>query len=82
VNLEDQKKIQSVLDTLPLVEVSTIHESPRILASIKNAALSGWLDNDRLLLIKDSKLAIFRLSTKDIQTFSIPVESVHQVYLR
>ena len=82
VNLEDQKKIQSVLDTLPLVEVSTIHESPRILATIKNAVLSGWMDNDRLLLIKDSKLAIFHLSTKEIQTFSIPVESPHQVFLR
>lgn len=82
VNSEIQKKIQSVLDTLPLVEVSTIHEFPRIVATIKNAVLSGWMDNDRLLLIKDSKLASFRLSTRDIQTFSIPVESPHQVYLR
>jgi hypothetical protein len=82
VNVEDQKKIQSVLDTLPLVEVSSIHESPKIVATVKNAVLSGWMDNDRLLLIKDSKLAIFRLSTRDIQTFSIPVESPDQVYLR
>jgi hypothetical protein len=82
VNLEDQQKIRSILDTLPLVEVSTIHESPRIVATVKNAVLSGWMDNDRLLLIKDNKLAIFRLSTGDIQTFSIPVESPHQVFLR
>jgi hypothetical protein len=82
VNVEDQKKIQSVLDTLPLVEVSSIHESPKIVATVKNAVLSGWMDNDRLLLIKDSKLAMFRLSTRDIQTFSIPVESPDQVYLR
>ena len=82
VNLEDQKKIQSVLDTLPLVEVSTIDASPEVSASIKNAVLSGWMDNDRLLLIKDNKLAVFRLSSKDVQVFSIPVESPHQVYLR
>jgi hypothetical protein len=82
VNSEDQKKMQPVLDTLPLVEVSTIHESPRILATVKNAVLSGWMDNDRVLLIKDNKLAIFSLSSRDIQTFSIPVESPDQVYLR
>ena len=82
VNLEDQKKIQSVLDTLPMVEVSTMDASPEVSASIKNAVLSGWMDNDRLLLIKDNKLAVFRLSSKDVQVFSIPVESPHQVYLR
>jgi hypothetical protein len=82
VNLEDQKKIQSVLDTVPLVEVSSIHEFPERLATLKNAVLSGWLDNDRLLVIKDNKLAIFRLSNRDIQMFSIPVESPDQVYLR
>jgi hypothetical protein len=82
MNSEDQKKIQSVLDTLPLVEISSIHESPKQLATLKNAVLSGWLDNDRLLVIKDNKLAVFHLSTRDIQTFSIPVESPNQVYLR
>ena len=64
VNLEDQKKIKTVLDTLPLVEVSTIDVCPRVLATIKNAILSGWIDNDRLLLIKDNKLAIFNLLKK------------------
>jgi len=82
VNLEDQKEIKTVLNTLPLVEVSTIDVSPRVLATIKNAILSGWIDNDRLLLIKDNKLAIFNLLKKDIQESSIQVEFPHQVYLR
>ena len=82
VNLEDQKKIQSVLDTLPVVEVSSIHEFPERLATLKDAVLSGWLDNDRLLVIKDNKLAVFHLSSNHIKTFPIPVESLHQVYLR
>lgn len=82
IDSEDRKKIKQVLDTLPLVEVSTIQAPPKIKATIRNAILSGWMDNDRLVLVKDRKLAIFSLLNKTIQTSLIQVESIHQVYLR
>ena len=81
-NLQELKRIKTVLSDLPMVEVLSIDEETEKILVMKNTEFVGWIDNNRLLLLKDDKIGTFDISTRRFIESSISIKSIEHVFLR
>lgn len=81
-NLHELKRIKTVLSDLPMVEVLSIDEETEKILVMKNTEFVGWIDNNRLLLLKDDKIGTFDISTRRFIESSISIKSIEHVFLR
>lgn len=80
-NTYELEKIMAILKDLPLVEIISVDEDT-INLTVNKAELVGWIDKDKLLILKDNRLVSFDIPTRQFTELQISVKSIRQVYLR
>lgn len=78
---KELETIKALTANTPMVEVKRADEEDNRI-TINRAALVGWLDDNRLLILKDGGLGVFDVPTKAYVKSPLKVDSAENVFLR
>jgi hypothetical protein len=81
-NSEELLRLQKAIAELPRVEVVALSDTARVVISLAKAELIGWLDNRRLLILKDGQLQVIEAATGGITPTGIKPDGPSFVFLR
>lgn len=79
---DELRRVKKLLADIPWVEVVGLAEPEKIGASVAKAELVGWLDDARLLVVKDGELRVFEVSTGKLTSTGIKADRAQFVFLR
>ncbi|MBI5562998.1 MAG: hypothetical protein HY894_09155 [Deltaproteobacteria bacterium] len=74
--------IKAALADMPVAEVMPVSGKTADAAQIKKAEFVGWMDNARILILKDGYLAVFDTGTRRMTKSPVAAGSVDEVFLR
>jgi hypothetical protein len=81
-NPEESQRIRKAVSEMPVVEVKSIGDPPRQVASVPHATLVGWISEKELLIVENHVLVTYTLGTGARRKSSVKVEDAARVFLR
>jgi hypothetical protein len=81
-NPEESQRIRKALLDLPAVEVKSVEDSPRRIASLPHATLVGWINDKEILIAEGHLLVAYNVATGARRKSTIRVEDAAHVFLR
>jgi hypothetical protein len=79
---EESQRIRKAVSEMPVVEVKSMGDSPRQVASVPHATLVGWISEKELLIVENHVLVTYTLGTGTRRKSSVKVEDAARVFLR
>ncbi|MDO8795815.1 MAG: hypothetical protein Q7J25_14480 [Vicinamibacterales bacterium] len=81
-NAEELARVRKAIADLPVVEVVQLGIPPRSAATIRHAALVGWVSDRELLVAQDGRLAVYDSRGNKRKETAIRVRSAADGFLR
>lgn len=81
-NKEELNRIISILQDLPIAEIVSIQNENKKILELKNTRFIGWINNNKLLLQKDTAIYTYDISNIDFVSLSLSVKPNEYVFLR
>ena len=81
-NPNELKAIQKALTELPRVEVVALSAPEQVNLSLANTEMIAWLDQQRLLVLKNGELQVVDANSGKVSTTAIKAEAAKFVFLR
>ena len=81
-NAEELARVRKAIADLPVVEVVQLASPSRPVATIRHAALVGWLNDRELLVAQDGRLALYDIRGNKLKETAIRVRSAADAFLR
>ncbi len=80
-NPEESQRIRKALLELPAVEVKSIADDPRRVASVPHAVLVGWINDKELLIVENHLLVAYSVGTGARRKSTVHVDDATHVFL-
>jgi hypothetical protein len=81
-NPDELKSIQKAITELPRVEVVTLSAPEQVNLSLANSELIGWLDQQRLLVLRGGEIQVVDAGSGKMSPTGIKVDAAKFVFLR